>query len=126
MRDQALVTARTDSSWMTRPSRSRPTRPSTPIPIEASVASPDPAHHREQLFASADPRTSVAKVAGGSLEHRDVPAGVPQQMGGEQPADRSADHQCAWSSQCPLRHFLSAMMKVPPSADKRVDASVAF
>ena len=87
---------------------------------------PDPAHHREQLFAGADTGAAVAKVAGGALEHRDVPADVPQQMGGEQPADRAADHQCAWSSQCPLRHFVSAMMTAPPSADKRVNVFAAL
>ena len=95
-------------------------------PNRGVLGKPDPAHYREQLFAGADPRTSVAKIASRSLEHRDVPAAAPQQMGCEQPADRSADHQCAWSSQCPLRHFASVMMTVPPSADKRVDAAAAF
>jgi hypothetical protein len=47
-------------------------------------------------------------------------------MGGEQPADRAADHQCARSSQCPLRRFVSAMMTAPPRADKRVDVSVGL
>ena len=50
-------------------------------------------HCGEQFRTGADAGAAVAKSADGALEHGDLPAGLAQQMGGEQTADRAADHQ---------------------------------
>ncbi len=92
MRDQTLVTVRTGSSGMT-----------WPWAVEADAAidadanrgvggKPDPAHQGEQFLPCADPGAAIAQVARGAPEHGDIPAGASQQMGGEQAADRAADH----------------------------------
>ncbi len=74
------------------------------MPIELSDGQPDPPHHSEQFLARADAGAAVAEIAGGALEHGRVPARSAQQMRREQPADRAADHQGAWSGQRSLPH----------------------
>jgi hypothetical protein len=100
------------------------------LPVEAKAAldadaergigrKPDPAHHGEQLITRADAGAAIAEVARGSLEHCHVPAGSTQQMGREQPANRAADHQCAWPRQVSAPSFAMMMMTILPDADER-------
>ena len=102
MRDQALVTAGTGKLVDDGPVRSRPVRPQH-IDAERRVGrDPGPPHGGEQLRPRADAGAAVAEIACGALEDGHLPAGRPQEMGREQPADRAADHQCALPCQSRL------------------------
>src|SRR5579871_798506 len=48
--------------------------------------------HREQLGVRADTRAARRQVVADALEDLDFPAEAAQQVGGEQPAERAADH----------------------------------
>jgi hypothetical protein len=76
---------------------------------------PGAAQDGEQFLARADPGAAIAEIAGGALEDGRVPADGAEQVRGDQPADRAADHQGA-------RHH-SALMPSAISLGGACDAS---
>ena len=47
----------------------------------------------DQLRVRAHPGAAAGEVLGIALEHHRVPAGVAQELGRQEPAERAADHQ---------------------------------
>ena len=56
---------------------------------------PDAPQYIDELRMRAQPGAAAREVLGIALEHKGIPAGAAQEMCGEQPAERAADHQSA-------------------------------
>ena len=106
MRDQALVTARTGSSWTTRPSPVEANAPSTRRcrsrrrPQARSGASRRTAHSRVPMPVPRSPRSPAAR-----LEHCDVPAGVSRRWAANSPPTEPPITNARGRGKYPLRHL---------------------
>ena len=59
----------------------------------------------KQLRVGAEPGPAARQILGVALEHERVPADAAHEIGGQQPAERAADHQRAW-----LSHYKSLVV----------------
>jgi hypothetical protein len=56
---------------------------------------PEPAEDRKQFVMRADAGAPGGEVVADAFEHIHLPSQVVQEVGGKQPAERAADHDCA-------------------------------